>query len=374
MTCSSFRRELRSIGSELNEHCTVSLVDGEMSETGGQSNCELLRFFPTTRPSASLPKLHDRPLIGGSLDTLEPNSSAGRATFGQTGKTVVDDGMASDCSTRSTPHATLHRLRLRRHAQPLRPRPRRQGVQQSAPIIKLPADATEDDHLALLGLLNSSTACFWMKQTFHNKGSSGDRTWQSTTSCWRNSYEHTGTGLQRFRSPKPSHCHLARAVGRTRPTVQLATHPRQSLHSAIRRLPTAWLRLARQVELTIRGRMIALQEELDWQCYQLYGLLTERPSLHRAIDLPELDSWPAGLRDRHGPADGQGELQTTWFERHGSTPITESAEALARRLPQAGRTPHQADRDEQGDRPDREARVQAALERPSRGQSRNSGP
>ena len=25
-------------------------------------------------------------------------------------------------------------------------------------------DATEDDHLALLGLLNSSTACFWMKQ------------------------------------------------------------------------------------------------------------------------------------------------------------------------------------------------------------------
>ena len=45
----------------------------------------------------------------------------------------------------------------------------------SAPIIKLPADATEDDHLALLGLLNSSTACFWMKQTFHNKGSTVDQ-------------------------------------------------------------------------------------------------------------------------------------------------------------------------------------------------------
>ena len=41
---------------------------------------------------------------------------------------------------------------------------------QSAPIIKLPADATEDDHLALLGLLNSSTACFWMKQVIHDKG------------------------------------------------------------------------------------------------------------------------------------------------------------------------------------------------------------
>ncbi len=43
----------------------------------------------------------------------------------------------------------------------------------SAPVIKLPADATEDDHLALLGLLNSSTACFWMKQVFHDKGQQG---------------------------------------------------------------------------------------------------------------------------------------------------------------------------------------------------------
>ena len=41
---------------------------------------------------------------------------------------------------------------------------------QSAPVIKLPPSATEDDHLALLGLLNSSTACFWMKQVCHDKG------------------------------------------------------------------------------------------------------------------------------------------------------------------------------------------------------------
>jgi hypothetical protein len=31
---------------------------------------------------------------------------------------------------------------------------------QTAPVIKLPPTATEDDHLGLLGLLNSSTACF----------------------------------------------------------------------------------------------------------------------------------------------------------------------------------------------------------------------
>jgi hypothetical protein len=37
---------------------------------------------------------------------------------------------------------------------------------RSAPIIKLGSEAGEDDHLKLLGLLNCSTACFWMKQVF----------------------------------------------------------------------------------------------------------------------------------------------------------------------------------------------------------------
>ena len=58
---------------------------------------------------------------------------------------------------------------------------------QSAPIIKLSADATEDDHLALLGLLNSSTACFWMKQVFHNKGQERYRGGESKTEHWKTS-------------------------------------------------------------------------------------------------------------------------------------------------------------------------------------------
>ena len=44
---------------------------------------------------------------------------------------------------------------------------------QSAPVIKLPDGATEDEHLALLGVLNSATACFWLKQVCHNKGGGG---------------------------------------------------------------------------------------------------------------------------------------------------------------------------------------------------------
>ena len=41
---------------------------------------------------------------------------------------------------------------------------------QSSPVIKLPANSTEEDHIALLSLLNSSTGCFWMKQVFYPKG------------------------------------------------------------------------------------------------------------------------------------------------------------------------------------------------------------
>ncbi|MEQ9065689.1 MAG: SAM-dependent methyltransferase, partial [Gimesia chilikensis] len=41
---------------------------------------------------------------------------------------------------------------------------------QTAPVVKLPTKSTESDYLELLGLLNSSTACFWLKQVCFPKG------------------------------------------------------------------------------------------------------------------------------------------------------------------------------------------------------------
>jgi hypothetical protein len=71
---------------------------------------------------------------------------------------------------------------------------------RSAPVIKLPAGATEDDHLALLGLLNSSTACFWMKQVFFPKGGDqvGNEGARIRKTLWDERYEFAGTGLQEF--------------------------------------------------------------------------------------------------------------------------------------------------------------------------------
>src|SRR6266542_3950840 len=68
---------------------------------------------------------------------------------------------------------------------------------QSAPVIKLPLSATDDEHLALLGLLNSSTGCFWMKQAFHNKGGGGIGGGLATE-FWEQFYEFDGTKLKQF--------------------------------------------------------------------------------------------------------------------------------------------------------------------------------
>ena len=187
-----------------------------------------------------------------------------------------------------------------------------------APIIKLPADATEDDHLALLGLLNCSAASFWMKQVFQDKGSGGigggigDEKWERR-------YEHDGTKIKAFPIPESKPLALAR---------QMDTLARQ--HGTLRPgaivsvgTPTSErLAEARRQVTAIRGRMIALQEELDWQCYQFYGLLPDDQH-YAGDDIPELAFGQRAFEIVMARQMANGELQTTWFQRHGSTPITE---------------------------------------------------
>jgi hypothetical protein len=204
---------------------------------------------------------------------------------------------------------------------------------RSAPIIKLSADASEDDHLKLLGLLNSSTACFWMKQTFHNKGGQGINE-GAKAEHWEKFYEHTGTGLERFPIPASSPLSLARQLDAL--ARQYGELLPESMVAAA--TPTAErLAEARSQAATIRGEMIALQEELDWQCYELYGLLshgsTRKEHGKEYLDLELLsvffrvDPWlklgERAFEIAMARQMAKGELQTTWFERHGSTPIIE---------------------------------------------------
>jgi hypothetical protein len=68
---------------------------------------------------------------------------------------------------------------------------------RTAPIIKLPAETTENDHLKLLGLLNSSTGCFWLKQTLFDRGGGGIGGGLATEN-WERFYDHVLCPIHRL--------------------------------------------------------------------------------------------------------------------------------------------------------------------------------
>jgi hypothetical protein len=149
---------------------------------------------------------------------------------------------------------------------------------QSAPVIKLPQGATEDDHLALLGLLNSSTACFWMKQVFHNKGATSDTgVLQADPEGFR--FEFDGTKLQSF--PIPALSSEARtaliAVVQALNAAAASLGP-HLVEGFLDHAPEAeGVSRAAQADIARRRaihlQMVRWQEELDWLTYEIFGLL-----------------------------------------------------------------------------------------------------
>jgi len=189
---------------------------------------------------------------------------------------------------------------------------------QSAPVIKLPEGGPLDDYLALLGALNSSTACFWLKQQSQDKPSNGvKRGYESE--AWTVRYEFTGTTLDDY--PLPAVLPLKRGselswLGREAavqdPAVAFAS-----------RKPTAEeFNLVRNANEKLRARMISEQEELDWECYRLYGLI-EDDLTYGGDDLPQLTLGERAFEIVLARAVEAGEEETAWFARHGSVPVPE---------------------------------------------------
>jgi hypothetical protein len=108
---------------------------------------------------------------------------------------------------------------------------------QSAPVIKLPANASEDDHLALLGLLNSSVACFWLKQVCHDKGNGGIGGGIASED-WERFYEFTGTKLGEFPLPESFPTDPARRSEDTPPPNPLPAGERQKWNERLGRSET----------------------------------------------------------------------------------------------------------------------------------------
>ena len=185
----------------------------------------------------------------------------------------------------------------------------------------------EVDLPVLLGLLNSSTVCFWMKQRFYNKGSTVDeRGARQRTMPFEDFYEFTGTGLLSCPIPEERPTDLAgeldRLVMRLRDNTPGAVLRKAKMSSAAE-LVAAMLS-CRLEHGRIMARMVMLQEELDWHTYHAFGLTADTLtcSSSNAADLgvvPGQRAFEIVMARRML----SGELETTWLERHTSTPITE---------------------------------------------------
>jgi hypothetical protein len=193
---------------------------------------------------------------------------------------------------------------------------------QTAPVIKLQAGSSEDTHLGLLGLLNSSVGCFWLKQVCQDKAGSGiGRGVQNE--AWESRYAFNSANVADFplAAGKPLESSreietIAQEFARQLPDHLLigATLPDR-----------ATLLTARDRTIRLRGRMVAAQEELDWQCYRHYGLLPTgtAPAETESASPPELALGERAFEIALARSVAAGDETTSWFERHGSTPITE---------------------------------------------------
>lgn len=188
----------------------------------------------------------------------------------------------------------------------------------TAQYIQLKPDVSLVDHQAIAAVLSSSISCFWLKQNSQNKAGSGiGRGIQPEP--WMNRYAFNGVTVKGL--PLPSELPRRRSeVIASLCDALVAASPATFIGGG--RFSRLELDQKRADFSKARGRMIAEQEELDWEIYKLYGLLDEDLT-HASEDLPELAlgerAFEIVLARR---AAGTGE-KTAWFERHASTPLTE---------------------------------------------------
>ncbi|MDP3221207.1 MAG: BREX-2 system adenine-specific DNA-methyltransferase PglX, partial [Deltaproteobacteria bacterium] len=203
----------------------------------------------------------------------------------------------------------------------------------SAPVITLGLECTENDHLALLAWINSSAACFWLKTMCQNKGAGAHRTLRMEE--FEQFFEFNGANVEEMPIP----AFLAET------TAMAGCLCRDALHRATF-IPVEFLArfdasrdggvrsyLASGADRlgTLLAQMVARQEELDWHWYVVLGLLEPDELARHRADVARVtasQSNPLSLAPGHRAfeqvLDASGET-TSWFERNGYERPTEAA-------------------------------------------------
>lgn len=186
---------------------------------------------------------------------------------------------------------------------------------RTAPVIKLRTQSSEDECFYFLGLLNSSISCFWGRQTFFSKRG-------EDVGRWGEFMEFDGTKLKKFPIP----------VDERNKAQDLAQNLDSLSYQLAELSPAALLEYKNEglEERIENGRlraqkvfeeMVALQEELDWHVYSLYGLTEDALCYEGRAPAVELGQRAFEIHLARNIVAGDSE--SSWFVRHGSTPITE---------------------------------------------------
>lgn len=187
---------------------------------------------------------------------------------------------------------------------------------QTAPTVRLPQGSPVESYLQLLGVLNSSVACFWLRQNCKPKGGAADQTWLRT-------HQFSSNRVKTFPLPAST------PSGRAQVIDGLAQKFQQQSPAALANtgMPTrAALATIHTNYYSLLRAMIAHQEDLDWEYYRIFGLVEDNDFIYSG-ELPEIAlgerAFEIALARRLKDGD-----DTTWFERHGSNPITEIPDHL----------------------------------------------
>ena len=185
---------------------------------------------------------------------------------------------------------------------------------QTAPVIKLPAGTGLREHLRILGLLSSSVGNFICRQTCFPKGgdSVGTDGARVSKNRWEDRLQRAGAAIGKF-PLVASDAHLLELI---QALDQLGPEASPDLTYNESALDQAEQDRDRGFQ-----HMVALQEELDWHVYGLYGLHPNPPA-YPIEKLPPIVPGERAFEIALARLAEQGIENDLWFTRHGITPRT----------------------------------------------------
>lgn len=191
---------------------------------------------------------------------------------------------------------------------------------QTAPVLKLRDEATLEDHFDVLGLLNSSTLGFWMKQVFFDKRLQGED--------WETFFELDSTKL--CMAPLTTSSRAARVDFTC--ALDATGQERAACLPAALLVAGTWspaslgadLSKAHERYLAHTRRMVALQEELDWLTYGSYDLIDPIPTVGPdAVESLAPGHRPFEIVLARKDDEADDDEKSAWWSRHGHDRVTE---------------------------------------------------